>query len=122
MDDGAAPGLELQLLGPVRLCRDGRPQALKTRKAMALLMLLVLGGPMARPRLCAWLWPRLDEQSARRNLRCELARLREVGAADALRADGDMLYAGTALGCDLRRAEALLAQGDPDAAAALWRG
>ncbi len=122
MGDADAPRFELQVLGPVRLLCAGRPQPLKTRKALALLMLLVLEGGLSRPRLCAWLWPGQDESSARRNLRRELVRLREAGAADAVQTEGDHLRPGPGLGCDLLRAEAVLAGGQPDTALALWRG
>lgn len=110
------------MLGPVQLCRAGRPLALGTRKAQALLMLLVLGGGASRERLCALLWPGLDEPAARRNLRRELARLREAGAPEALVADGDHLRPGPALACDLLQAEAALARGAPEAALAAWQG
>lgn len=121
----SAPGparMDLQWLGPPRLLLDGQPVALPTRKACALLLLLAVGGSVARPRLCAWLWPDLDESSARRNLRRELARLREVGAGAAIRADGDRLLPGPDLTHDLARAEALVCAGEPEAALALWRG
>jgi hypothetical protein len=114
--------MDLQWLGPPRLLLDGQPVALPTRKACALLLLLAVGGSVARPRLCAWLWPDLDESSARRNLRRELARLREVGAGAAVRADGDRLLPGPDLTHDLARAEALVCAGEPEAALALWRG
>ncbi len=121
----SAPGparMDLQWLGPPRLLRDGQPLSLPTRKACVLLLLLAVGGSHTRPRLCAWLWPELDESSARRNLRRELARLREAGAGDAVRAEGDRLLPGPDLTHDLSRAEALISAGDPEAALALWRG
>jgi DNA-binding SARP family transcriptional activator/tetratricopeptide (TPR) repeat protein len=117
-----AAGFELQFLGPVRLLRGGLPLPLRTRKSMALLLLPALEGGMGRARLCAWLWPQQDESSARRNLRRELARIRDAGADGALLADGDHLHAAATLTCDLGRAEALVAQGRPDAALEVWRG
>jgi DNA-binding SARP family transcriptional activator len=122
MSEPCACRFELQILGPVRLVAAGQLLPLKTRKAFALALLLVLEGGMSRVRLCAWLWPALDESSARRNLRRELARLRTAGAEGAVLADGDRLLAAPALGCDLLRAQALLADGLPDAALALWQG
>jgi DNA-binding SARP family transcriptional activator len=119
--DGTA-ALELQILGPVRLCTAEGALPLKSRKAQALLLWLVLEGETTRPRLCERLWPAQDEPSARRNLRRELARLREAGAADAVVADGDRLRPAPGLACDLLRAEALLASGRADAALALWHG
>jgi DNA-binding SARP family transcriptional activator len=122
MSEPVACRLELQILGPVRLVAAGQVLPLKTRKAYALALLLLMEGGLNRARLCAWLWPGLDESSARRNLRRELARLRAAGAADALVAEGDRLLPAPALGCDLLRAQALLAAGRPDAALALWQG
>lgn len=110
------------MLGPVRLCRAGQPLASGTRKASAMLMVLLLDGSASRERLCALLWPTLDEPTARRNLRRELARLREAGAPDAVRADGDHLWPGPALTCDLLHAEAALAGGAPEVALAAWQG
>jgi DNA-binding SARP family transcriptional activator len=123
MSDPGERRIELQILGPVRLLSDGRTLPLKIRKGFALLLLLAIEGSLSRPRLCAWLWPALDESSARRNLRRELVRLRDAGAGAAVRADGDHLHPGIDLGCDLLRAEALLAAGSgclrsPAAAAA----
>lgn len=122
MSEPCACRFELQVLGPVRLVAAGRVLPLKTRKAYALTLLLVVEGEVSRSRLCAWLWPALDESSARRNLRRELARLRAAGAEGAVLAVGDRLLPAPALGCDLLRAQALLADSQPDAALALWRG
>ena len=121
MSEPVACRLELQILGPVRLVAAGRALPLKTRKAFALTLLLLMEGALSRTRLCAWLWPALDESSARRNLRRELARLRAAGAGDAVLTEGDRLLPAPGLGCDLLRAQALLAGGLPDAALALWR-
>jgi len=109
-------------LGPVQLCRAGRPLTLGTRKAQALLMVLVLDGGAGRERLCALLWPDLDGPTARRNLRRELARVRDAGAPEAVRVDGDHLWPGPDLSCDLLQAEAALADGAPEAALAAWQG
>lgn len=122
MADRDAPQIELQVLGPVRLLRAGRTLPLNTRKAFGLLLLLALAGTQSRQRLCAWLWPVQDESSARRNLRRELARLRDVGLADAVVANGDFLAQGEALVIDTRSFEQTLASGRADEALALWRG
>ena len=61
---GTAPQLEV----------DQCSVAIPTAKAQALLALLALEGTLPRERLAAWLWPGLDDASARRNLRRELAR------------------------------------------------
>ena len=105
------------MLGPVRLWRGTEPVALTNRKTQALLLVLTLDGAASRPRLCALLWPDLDEPSARRNLRRELARLREAGVPEAFRVDDDHLHRGDTLSCDLLKAEAT-----PELALAPWQG
>lgn len=112
----------LDLLGPVVLGGSAGAVALSVKKAQALLVLLALGGPMPRARVVALLWPQLDESTGRRNLRRELARLREVGAAHAVAADGDRLALADAVSCDVRAFGSALRQGEPDRALALWRG
>ena len=114
--------LELDLLGPVRLRREGNPLALSVKKTQALLVVLARGGSMPRARVVALLWPQLDESSGRRNLRRELARLREANAADAVSADADALALSTQVACDVQAFEAALHSGQPDIALALWRG
>ncbi len=114
--------LELSLLGPLHLRRGGEVLNLPIRKTQALLLLLTLDGAMGRAQLCLMLWPELPEASARRNLRRELARLREIGAADAVLADADLLRPAAHLHTDLQRAEQALARHAPDDALALWRG
>jgi hypothetical protein len=74
-------GLELRVLGPLRLLRDGRPLALATRKTLALLLVLVLDGNASRPRLCELLWPGLDEPAARRNPAAHAAAALELAQA-----------------------------------------
>src|SRR6186997_450493 len=71
--------LELALLGSPEVRRDGLPWRPPTKKSVALLAIVAADGAMPRGRLCALLWPELDEAAARRNLRRELARLREGG-------------------------------------------
>lgn len=117
MQEPSGAELELRVLGPVRLWRGGHPVALTNRKTQALLLVLALDGGASRPRLCALLWPDLDEPSARRNLRRELARLREAGVPESFRADDDHLHPGDTLRCDLLLAEAM-----PELALAGWPG
>jgi DNA-binding SARP family transcriptional activator/tetratricopeptide (TPR) repeat protein len=117
MQEPSATMLELRVLGPLRLWRGGSPIALTNRKTQALLLVLSLDGGASRARLCALLWPDLDESSARRNLRRELARLREAGVPESFRADDDHLHPGDTLSCDL-----LLAEATPELALAGWPG
>lgn len=114
--------LSLHLLGPVELRHDGRPLAWPSRKAAAVLLRLALAGPQTRPQLVALLWPDHDEGSGRRNLRRELARLRDAGAGAALRADGDRLALADEVSVDAHAFAALLGRQDGEAALSLWRG
>lgn len=112
----------LHVLGPVLLhCRDALVP-LPVKKTQALLLLLTGRHPMPRTELAALLWPGLDTAVARRNLRRELARLREAGADGLVRAEGDLLALAPGTEVDLHRFDAALAAGLPDAALALWRG
>lgn len=111
----------LQLLGPPALAHTAQPVRL-SRKTWCLLLLLACAGSAPRPRVVASLWPTLDETTARRNLRRELARLREAGAADLVQADEDRLALNPAARVDLAEFEAALRDGQPTAALALWKG
>lgn len=113
---------QLHLLGPPRLLRDSAEVALPLKKLQALLLLLALGGSLQRARVGALLWPQLDESSARRNLRRELARLRELGAADIVAAQGDALGLAPGVAIDLRAFEADLQAQAPEDALRRWRG
>jgi DNA-binding SARP family transcriptional activator len=114
--------LALELLGPVVLRRDGAALPLTIRKTAALLVLLALGGPAPRARVVALLWPDLEEATGRRNLRRELARLREIGAFDAVLTDGDRLAPAVTLAVDATLFQHALQAGDAPSALAHWRG
>lgn len=114
--------LMLDVLGPVRLRRNGVVLSLPVKKSLALLALLALGGSLPRQRVVALLWPQLDETSGRRNLRRELARLREAGAGESVHVEGDLLALSTEVRVDLRTFEQALLAGRSDEALALWRG
>lgn len=113
---------QLRLLGPVQLLVDGAALPLAIRKTQALLLLLAREGPSGRERLCAWLWPALDEPTGRRNLRREIARLREAAGSALLVADGDRLRLADEVQVDHAAFLAALQAGQPDTALALWRG
>ncbi len=81
----------LHLHGPVRLVRGAQVQTPPIKRLQALLVLLAVDGPQARGRVAAWLWPDLPETASRRNLRRELARLRELGLGDVVVSDADWL-------------------------------
>lgn len=116
----------LELLGPVVLRRGGQALPLPTHKLAGLLLLLALGGPAHRARVASWLWPGLDESAGRRNLRRELARLREAGAGEVLLPpDHAVLALAPAVACDALALQAALAEADGaalQAAVAAWRG
>ena len=82
--------IEVQLLGPPRVERDGRPLAFDTRKATALLAHLCLTDS-ARPRdaLADLLWPGTDLAHARGALRRTLSTLRGALGAEHLQATRD---------------------------------
>lgn len=105
--------LELQVFGTVRVRRQGQDQALPTLKLQALLLHLAVAGRMARAQAAALLWPQLDAPAARRNLRRELARLRELGLGDLVCADTDHVALPVGLHCDLLAFERCRRGSDP---------
>lgn len=109
-------------LGAVELRREGVLLPLAIRKCQALLVLLAREGPMPRERVVALLWPTLDESTARRNLRRELARLRDAGAAEVVLAQGDRLAITVGIEIAARVFEEALHADRPDDALPLWRG
>src|SRR5512139_2779694 len=91
-DRGAA--IEIRLLGPLAVLRDGRPVELPpSRKARALLAYLAVAShPVARATLCGLLWEDVDDPRA--ELRWCLSRLRGVlgdGAPIVTHDDGGRL-------------------------------
>lgn len=80
----------LQLLGAPCLLRRSQPVRVGSRKALAMLAVLALDGSASRVRLAGMLWPEVDAAAARRNLRRELFRLRELGVSFAEAADGTL--------------------------------
>lgn len=76
-------GLEIRLLGPPRVERDGAVVAFETRKSTALLAHLALSDrPRSREGLCELLYPGHDPERARGALRRTLSTLRS-GIGDA---------------------------------------
>ncbi len=115
--------LRLKFFGRPALLRDDVVLPLSTRKSLALLLLLARSRePLPRVRVVALLWPALQEQIGRRNLRRELARLREASAADAVTAEGDRLALAAEVDSDVGAFESRLDAGQPDAALSLWQG
>jgi predicted ATPase/DNA-binding SARP family transcriptional activator len=68
--------------------RDGQPVAISRNKSLALLAYLALSGqPQQRDGLLALLWPELDADAARNNLRRELSLLKAALGEQAIAAD-----------------------------------
>jgi predicted ATPase/DNA-binding SARP family transcriptional activator len=88
------------LLGAPRIEFNLQPVAVDTRKALALLAFLILNGePQSRDTVAAFLWPELDQSSARGALRRTLSTLRRALDKDmvdfgreviALKPEGDL--------------------------------
>jgi DNA-binding SARP family transcriptional activator len=73
----SAEGLSIALLGTPVILVDGRPMAVDTRKATALLAFVALAaGPVRRDTLAGLLWPETDPDRARSTLRRTLSTLR----------------------------------------------
>ena len=100
------PALEISLLGPPRVRRDGEPVAFDTRKATALLAYLALAErPRSREALCELLWPGQDPEHARGALRRTLSTLRKAVGGHWIDAAADSLALrdGPGLEVDVRR-------------------
>jgi DNA-binding SARP family transcriptional activator len=143
------PGhLELRLLGPVELLRDGVPvdaPEWRRERVRSLLAHLVLHGSVHRERLGSDLWPTLDSDAQSRNLRVTLTHLLRVlepgrserDASFVIRPHGAslILYPGDCLDSDVwrfddlrrraveadQRAAPSAALGPMREAVALWR-
>ncbi len=104
--------LEVKLLGPPRIEREGERVAFDTRKAMALLAHLALaGGPRPREALCSLLWPAHDPDHARGALRRTLSTLRAAVGEEWIDTAGDSitLKRGPGLELDVARFRELAA-------------
>ncbi|MGH2451968.1 MAG: BTAD domain-containing putative transcriptional regulator, partial [Candidatus Limnocylindria bacterium] len=120
----AGPCLNVRLLGSPTIDRDGEAVAVDTRKAIALLVLLAVGGrEEPRARLAAMLWPEADDERARGALRRTLSALRSSAAGDWISGDAHairMREEGLRVDvADFRRA---VADGRLAEAAELYRG
>ncbi len=118
----AVAPVDVLLLGPPRVERDGAPVAFDTRKALALLAVLALADrPRPRDVLAELLWPEHDAEHARGALRRTLSALRGAVGADFVDATRDRvsLVRGPGLWIDV---DAFRAAEDPAEAAAVFRG
>ncbi|HYO31956.1 MAG TPA: AAA family ATPase [Nocardioidaceae bacterium] len=85
--------IEVKLLGPPRVERDGTLVAFDTRKAVALLAHLALSArPRPREALAELLWPDTDPERARGALRRTLSSLRSAVGPERLEATRDQVH------------------------------
>lgn len=94
--------LSLRLTGPVEVDVAGRPLAVDTRKAIAILALLAVDGPVARDSLAGMLWPESDQPRARSALRRTLSVLRRGLDGRWVEADRDVLRLSGSWWADIR--------------------
>ncbi|MEJ7657322.1 MAG: BTAD domain-containing putative transcriptional regulator [Thermoleophilaceae bacterium] len=114
-------GLEITLLGPPRVERDGRPIAFDTRKATALLAHLALADrPRSREALAELLWPDRGPEHARGALRRTLSTLRTAIGEEWLETSAGRVALSRAkdLEIDVERFRALSEDGGAEAALA----
>jgi DNA-binding SARP family transcriptional activator len=109
----APVSVNVVLLGPPRVERNGEPVRFDTRKAVALLAHLALvDGARSRESLCELLWPRHDLDRARGALRRTLSTLRSAIGKEYVETSGDAvaLRKGAELELDVARFRALAAE------------
>ena len=102
-------GIRLQLLGEPKLDLGGEAFPLE-RKDAALLALLAVDGATTRGKAAALLWPDVDDDAARNNLRQRLHRLRRRAGRDVAVTTADVLRLADGVSHDLSNATELLAQ------------
>jgi DNA-binding SARP family transcriptional activator/tetratricopeptide (TPR) repeat protein len=117
--------IEVSLLGPPRVERNGRLVAFDTRKAVAVLALLaVTDRPQTRASLAELLWPGHDPEHARGALRRTLSSLRSVVGGDLLEATSDhvRLVKGADIAVDVDRFRDSCERRELEKAIELYRG
>ncbi|MEJ2748389.1 MAG: BTAD domain-containing putative transcriptional regulator [Anaerolineae bacterium] len=120
--------IQMQLLGPPQIRRDGQIVTVNTRKALALsAYLAVTNRRHSRDTLIALLWPDLDQQRGRAALRTTLSVLKKALGEMGLIVENDLVGLDlTVITCDVAEFTARIAHGTPDyahlnEAAALYR-
>ena len=117
--------IEVSLLGPPRVERDGVRLTFETRKALAVLALLATGDrSRTRDALADMLWPDNDADHARAALRRTLSDLRGGIGEELLESTRDhvRLMRGAGLTVDVHRFRELCRDGRADRAVELFRG
>ena len=102
-------GIRLQLLGEPTLDLGSESFPLE-RKDAALLALLAIDGVTGRGKAAALLWPDVDDDAARNNLRQRLHRLRKRAGRDVALTTGDVLRLADGVSHDLSGVAETLAQ------------
>jgi DNA-binding SARP family transcriptional activator len=116
--------LEGYFLGAARLVLNDQEIKLSFKKVLALMAYLALEGSTPRSKLVALLWSDLDEDSARRNLRRELHRLKTKtpqleGRCESV---GDDLRLREPFSSDAQIFLNAVARDDPETALELYKG
>jgi DNA-binding SARP family transcriptional activator len=114
--------LELVLLGQPAISVSGEAVAMPTRKAMALIAYLAIEGPAPRARLADGLWPSIEPEKARGNLRRELNRLRHTPLGDEIVSEGTGISLSEPFSCDVREFSKKSEAQDFSGALELYRG
>ncbi len=83
--------LQILLLGPPEVSSDGRPIAVDTRKAIALLAYLVVERSATRDALAGLFWADATQERARATLRRTLSALRGATGAELIDADRNLV-------------------------------
>src|SRR4051794_18297046 len=115
--------LEISLLGPPRIRRDGEAVSFDTRKATALLAHLALSErARSREALCELLWPDRDPEHARGALRRTLSALRKAVGEEWLDTAGDSVALRPGAELDVAAFRALVDAGSLEQAVDVFRG
>jgi DNA-binding SARP family transcriptional activator len=117
----STPKLELHLLGAGVIRLDGQELKFMTRKLLGLLAYLALEGETARSKLADLLWSENNDEDARRNLRRELHRLREMGLRDHLVTTNSSVALLEPFSLDTREFQTLAQAGKLESALELYR-
>ncbi len=112
----------LRFFGRAEIWLEGQQLELGQRKTLALLAFVALEGLVSRNKLMMVFWADHDEETARRNLRRELHRLREAGLRDVLQTPEDQVCLQHGLNTDVQLFEAAVKNGNLETALELYRG
>ncbi len=114
--------LELVLLGQPTVRVNGESVTIPTRKALALIAYLAIEGPAPRARLASSLWPSIEPEKARGNLRRELNRLRHTPLGTQIVSEGIRISLAEPFSSDVREFSKKTDARDFSSALELYRG